>query len=309
MNNTSKNQSEKERNKPVTVVGLGLMGQSLANTFLKEGHPTTVWNRTSNKADDLVSKGATLTDTAAEAVLASKVIVACVSTYEVLAALLEPISDDLSGRVIINLTSGTPEDARKMSKWAAENDTEYLDGAIMAVPPMIGSPEALIFYGGQQAIFEEFESMLKLLGGNTVYLSEDPGVPLLYDLALLTMLYGVQQSWLHAHAMISTAGISATEFQPFIDEWLKYVIIPGYANPDAGRMLEASDYRTEVSNLNTNMLALEYIIKASQELSIPSDWMSPLKANYDQLFAEGYGSDSPERVFELIKHKKTISSK
>ncbi|MGG1612408.1 NAD(P)-binding domain-containing protein [Paenibacillus phoenicis] len=31
---------------PVSVIGLGMMGSALAQTFLKEGHPTTIWNRT-----------------------------------------------------------------------------------------------------------------------------------------------------------------------------------------------------------------------------------------------------------------------
>ncbi|MFC0335597.1 NAD(P)-binding domain-containing protein [Paenibacillus sepulcri] len=31
---------------PVSVIGLGMMGSALAQTFLKEGHQTTVWNRT-----------------------------------------------------------------------------------------------------------------------------------------------------------------------------------------------------------------------------------------------------------------------
>ena len=36
---------------PVTVIGLGLMGQALAGAFLRAGHPTTVWNRSAAKAD------------------------------------------------------------------------------------------------------------------------------------------------------------------------------------------------------------------------------------------------------------------
>ncbi|WP_425301391.1 NAD(P)-binding domain-containing protein, partial [Nocardia cyriacigeorgica] len=30
---------------PVSILGIGLMGQALARAFLKAGHPTTVWNR------------------------------------------------------------------------------------------------------------------------------------------------------------------------------------------------------------------------------------------------------------------------
>ncbi|WP_062051466.1 NAD(P)-dependent oxidoreductase [Bacillus sp. JCM 19034] len=304
MEKSKQDRNVNERNKTVTVLGLGLMGQSLASTFLKNGFLTTVWNRSYKKGDDLVEKGATRAETVREAILASKVIIACVATYEVLMELLDPISDALSGHIIINLTSGTPDDARKMAKWIAQHDAQYLDGAIMAVPPMIGSPEAVIFYGGNLVLFKEYDPFLKVLGGNSVHLSEDPGVPLLYDLALLTMLYGVQQSWLHAHAMINRAGITASEFQPFIEEWLNYVIVPSFSNPEAAAMLDEANYKTDVSNLHTNTLALEHIIKACKELIIPFDWMVPLKANYEQLVAEGYGAESPERVFEMLRAKK-----
>lgn len=43
-------------NHDVTVLGLGLMGRALAGAFLRDGHPTTVWNRTEEKAGDLVGQ-------------------------------------------------------------------------------------------------------------------------------------------------------------------------------------------------------------------------------------------------------------
>ena len=42
----------------ITVIGLGNMGSALAEAFLKAGYTTTVWNRTPEKADNLVAKGA-----------------------------------------------------------------------------------------------------------------------------------------------------------------------------------------------------------------------------------------------------------
>ncbi|MFI6864696.1 NAD(P)-binding domain-containing protein [Streptomyces sp. NPDC050421] len=35
------------------------MGGALGRAFLRTGHPTTVWNRTPSRADDLVARGAT----------------------------------------------------------------------------------------------------------------------------------------------------------------------------------------------------------------------------------------------------------
>nr|MBC9200015.1 NAD(P)-dependent oxidoreductase [Paenibacillus sp. PL91] len=290
-----------EDRSPVTVIGLGNMGLALADTFLKGGHPTTVWNRSANKADDLVTKGAARATSIAEAISASAVVVVCLSTYEVMHRLLAPLGHELSDRVIINLTTGTPEEARKTAKWAAECGSDYLDGAIMAIPQMIGLPEALIFYGGPKALFEAHEPMLKLLGGSTTYLSEDHGEPLLYDLALLTMLYGAWYSYLHAHALLSRACISATKILPYVTNWLNYVIVPSLTDPNAARALDESIYATDVSNLTINKQGLDNIVRSSKELGISVDWLTPIQALATLKVAEGYGADGFERIFEAIK--------
>ena len=39
---------------PVTVIGLGPIGQAMASVLLRAGHPVTVWNRTPSRAGNLV---------------------------------------------------------------------------------------------------------------------------------------------------------------------------------------------------------------------------------------------------------------
>ena len=49
-------------NKTVLLVGLGNMGAALARTLLDTGYETWVWNRTKEKADTLLEKGAQWSD-------------------------------------------------------------------------------------------------------------------------------------------------------------------------------------------------------------------------------------------------------
>lgn len=46
----------------------------------------------------------------------------------------------LADRTLVNLTSGTSDEARETAAWASD----CLDGAIMAVPRVIGRPEAFL---------------------------------------------------------------------------------------------------------------------------------------------------------------------
>jgi 3-hydroxyisobutyrate dehydrogenase-like beta-hydroxyacid dehydrogenase len=111
----------------VTVIGLGLMGQALAGAFLRGGHPTTVWNRSAGKAEQLAAQGATLAAAAGDAVAASPLVIVCVSDYDAVHELLDPLADVLAGRVLVNLTSGTSQQARETAEWAAQRGSTYLD--------------------------------------------------------------------------------------------------------------------------------------------------------------------------------------
>lgn len=54
--------------KTAAVIGLGIMGHGIADNFIKSGYEVTVWNRSPEKADDLVAKGARLAVSVQEAV-------------------------------------------------------------------------------------------------------------------------------------------------------------------------------------------------------------------------------------------------
>lgn len=201
---------------------------------------------------------------------------------------------------MVNLTSGTPGEARRTAEWASAHGIPYLDGAIMAVPSMIGGAETLIFYGGSREAFERSRPILSVLGGNAVYLGEDPGVPLVYDLALLTMLYGAWYGYFHALAMLRTAGVSAAAFLPYAETWLRHVIAPALTDPREAAALDAGNFATDESNLTVNCHALNHIVNASTEAGIPADWLIPIRRIAAQKVAEGYGQDAFTRVFEAI---------
>lgn len=51
----------------IAVIGLGIMGHGIADNFLKNGFEVIVWNRSQDKCSDLVTKGAKLANSIAEA--------------------------------------------------------------------------------------------------------------------------------------------------------------------------------------------------------------------------------------------------
>jgi 3-hydroxyisobutyrate dehydrogenase-like beta-hydroxyacid dehydrogenase len=75
----------------VTMIGLGPMGRAMVRTFLAAGRPTTVWNRTAERADELVAAGAVRAATAADAVAANELVVLSLTDYQAMYDIVEVI--------------------------------------------------------------------------------------------------------------------------------------------------------------------------------------------------------------------------
>jgi 3-hydroxyisobutyrate dehydrogenase-like beta-hydroxyacid dehydrogenase len=273
----------------ITVLGLGNLGRALAETFLRAGHPTTVWNRSAAKASGLA---ATVAGTAAEAVAASELVVVAVLDHQAAQQVLHGV--DVRGRALVNLTSGTPDQARELARWAEENGAKYLHGAVYAVPQTIGTAESSINYSGSPAVRERWQKQLALLGKVT-FLGEDAGRASGYDVAILSGMYGLIGGFLHAAALARAGGIKATELTPMLLSWLTdmHPALVTFAEE-----IDSDDYAAGESSLAMNQSGLAMLIRATEAQGVPFAALDSLKALVDQQVAEGRGTASLARAVE-----------
>ncbi|GAA0474665.1 NAD(P)-binding domain-containing protein [Streptomyces sp. NPDC046215] len=283
---------------PVTVLGLGAMGKALATAFLTGGHPVTVWNRTPGKAGPLLALGATAAETAAGAVAANELIVACLLDHASVHETLDGAVAELAGRTLVNLTNGTPAQARELAAWAEEHGITYVDGGIMAVPPGIGTEQAFLLYSGARDAFEAHRPALERLGA-AHFVGTDPGLAALYDIALLSGMYGMFSGVFHALALTSTEKVPADAFGPLLADWIGAMAggIPHFA-----RQVETGDYvNGVVSNAAMQAAAFGNLLRTAEDQGVSPELIAPLQPLMDRLVAEGNGSGDVTGVVELLK--------
>ncbi|OXM46073.1 NAD(P)-dependent oxidoreductase [Amycolatopsis alba] len=284
---------------PVTVLGLGAMGTALVEALLAAGHPVTAWNRTASRAEGVAAKGATVAPTVAEALAANEIVIACLLDYDSVHEVLDPVAAGLAGRQLINLTNGTPGQAREMGAWAEELGAEYLDGGIMAVPPMIGTPASFIFYSGSGTVFGRARTALDTFGGVN-YLGVDPGLAPLYDLALLSGMYGNFIGVIQAYTLVGSAGVKASELTPLLRGWME-AMLSSFLDR-AAEQIDSGDYGTDVvSNIAMQAAAFPNLAKAAAEQGVSAELLAPLQSLMDRRVAAGHGAEDLVGVIEILK--------
>ena len=282
----------------VTVIGLGSMGRALAGAFLAAGHQTTVWNRTPGKADELATGGAVAAPDAAAAISASRLVVVCVVDSDAVYAVLEPVRESLRGRVLVNLTSTTPEQARATAAWAAQHGIEYLHGAIMVPTPMIGDADALVLYSGSHHAFDQYEASLAAIAGDGTYLGGDAGLASVYDVGMLDIFFTGMTGFLHAAALVGADGISASTFLPYaqrIGELVQQTMVELAADVDKG------SYPGDQDNLEMEQAALEHIVEASAARGIATALPRLVQTAVSDAIARGHGRDGFSSVVEVLR--------
>jgi 3-hydroxyisobutyrate dehydrogenase-like beta-hydroxyacid dehydrogenase len=282
---------------PVSVLGLGMLGAALARAFLAGGHPTTVWNRSPDRTRPLAEAGATPVDSVPAAVAAAPLVVVCVSTYEAAQEVLAAAGDTLSGRVVLNLSSGTPELARQMSRWVAERGASYLDGAAMSGTAAVGRPEALfLFSGAPDALTTHLPTLSSL--GRATDLGSDPGLASLYDTALFGMAWGLLAGFHHAAALVSTSGVKAADFAGVAGGHLPF--LAGLVEVH-GRQVDSGRYPADDGTVAVHAAAMEHLIATSKDLDLDTDLPTLVLGLLERAATAGHATDGFASVAEVLR--------
>ncbi|MFF9058088.1 NAD(P)-dependent oxidoreductase [Streptomyces sp. NPDC014882] len=286
---------------PVTVIGLGPMGQAMTRALLAAGHPVTVWNRTAARADGLVADGATLAATPREAVGASGLVILSLTDYRAMYDVLDGATASLAGRTLVNLSSDTPDRTREAAAWAAGHDAAFLTGGVMVPAPMVGTEAAHVYYSGPAAVMEEHRTALARLGAPR-YLGEDPGLAQMMYQAQLAVFLTTLSGLMHATAMLGTAGMKAAEALPellsFTDS-IGAMLRAGEKNP--GAALDAGEHPGDLSTVTMMGATSDHIVETSTSLGLDLALPLAVRAHYRRAIEDGHGGDNWTRIIDGIR--------
>lgn len=161
--------------KRIGMIGLGLMGTAITTRLLEFGFDVCVWNRTKEKADSLIARGAWWADN--PLYCCDRVIVSLYSSdvvESVLHSMLEESAAhqrtcDLRCKFLIDTTTGVPQRSEAISAHLAAWGIDYLDAPISGSSEQTRRGEVTVMVGGQRDAFAACSDLWPVLGAKTYH--------------------------------------------------------------------------------------------------------------------------------------------
>ncbi|MGP0050112.1 MAG: NAD(P)-dependent oxidoreductase [Solirubrobacteraceae bacterium] len=147
----------------LAVVGMGNMGRALAERLLAGGHDVTVWNRTPDKADDLVAKGAREAATPSAAAAQVEATFASLTDDAAVLAVVagaDGVAAGLGDGIFVDASTVSPQTTKELADAVAGR---MLASPILGAPAAVTAGEAGYLIAGPRDLFDRLAPAYSVL--------------------------------------------------------------------------------------------------------------------------------------------------
>ncbi|HSW37146.1 MAG TPA: NAD(P)-dependent oxidoreductase [Candidatus Saccharimonadales bacterium] len=159
--------------KQIAVIGLGIMGHGIADNFLKNGYKVTVWNRTPEKADDLVAKGAVLASSIKEAIESADLVFEVTANDESSKAVWEGETGILANakpaQSLITCATLSVQWTDELAAQCQQLGLTFFDMAMTGGRAGAEAGELILLVGGDQAKLDDLKPELSAIAKELKY--------------------------------------------------------------------------------------------------------------------------------------------
>lgn len=159
--------------KRIGFIGLGVMGTSMAAHLMAAGHSLTVFNRTREKAEGLIKRGAQWADTPGAVAAASDILISMVGYPHDVEKIYFGEGGILSamkaGGYVVDMTTSSPKLARRLYEAAKEREIASLDAPVSGGDIGARNASLVVMVGGDRGAFDAVKPIFELLGRTIRY--------------------------------------------------------------------------------------------------------------------------------------------
>ena len=202
----------------IGLIGLGLMGRPMGMNLLKAGHQLTVWNRTPERANELVAGGAALAKTPHEVAEASEFLLTIVSDPPALESVLwgrdgkndGALAGLRAGSIYVDSSTISPSLVGRIAAACRERGVRFLDAPVTGGDWGAREGNLVFMIGGDAETLRDAEPILGVMGKKWFHLGPS-GAGQTVKLAMNAILALEVGAMAEGLALVTKAGLKGEQ--------------------------------------------------------------------------------------------------
>lgn len=283
----------------IGLIGLGVMGQGIASNILKAGYPLTIYNRTSEKVEEFVQKGAKQASTPREVAENSEILIIMVWDVPALKTVMEGsdgvVAGAHKGLTVIDMSTMMPAISKWEAAQLAEKGAEFLDAPVHGTKGEVHAGGLWLMAGGKKEVFEKMIPIFKVLCATYHYVGstgQGSALKLCGNLYVSTLVAALSE----ALVLAVKAGIKPSDaLQIWGESDFKSPLLGGFGEAVCQRNFDVSFH------LRTMVKDTDYVRKFAEDLGFPIPVSSNVHEIYKMAQSMGWGEENASAVIKLFE--------
>ncbi len=284
----------------VGVVGLGLMGTAIAQRLIESHLRPYVWNRTPEKASDLITHGAVWSECPP---CDCDVVIISLYSSDVVNEVLQKWQHSFRpGLIVIDTTTGRPEDSERFAQWLHEKGAVYLDAPISGSSEQTRRGEATVIVSGNEGAFKSLTSIWPVLGRNFFFAGRSGNAARMKLVSNLVL--GLNRAALaEGLALAEGMGVSSSSALEILRG------SPAYSRQmdTKGQKMIQRDYSVQ-AKLSQHLKDVRLMLEAAEKLALNLPLTSTHMQLLQQAEALGYGNVDNSAICEVYRKPDSLAN-
>ena len=283
----------------IGFIGLGIMGSRMAANLQKAGHTLTVFNRTKEKAQDLVGQGAIWAESPAEVAKNADVVITMLAHPEAVKALALGEHGFLramrKGALWLDSSTVHPAFSRQMAVECGGKGVCFLDAPVAGTKAPAENAELVFFVGGEEDDFRKATPLFEVMGKKAVHAG---GYGMGTSLKLIVNHMLATSMAAFAEGVVLGEALGLSEAMLF-DVLIGGPVVPAYLGSKRAS-LEQDDYEVSFP-LKWIHKDMHMITKAAYDVGAPMPVANLTKELYQLAVQAGLGDEDFGAIYKHVK--------
>ena len=269
----------------ITVLGTGLLGAGFTRALRKRDLPVRVWNRTLDKARALEALGATVVESAAEAVRGAERVHVVVADDAAVDSVMDAAAPGLTqgALVIDHSTTSTAGCARRTAEWHAKGIV-YQHAPVFMGPGNAAESTGLMLISGERDIVARATPLLAPMTGKLVDLGPRVDAAAAFKLLGNLFLMALTAGFTDMLALGQAMGVAPHDVATLFDHFN-----PGANVPARFKRMTDADYDNPSWELAMARKDARLMQAEADAAGVPLALVPMVAAAMDRFIADGHG--------------------